>query len=94
MATYHELVTLSDTAAAEVTPSGKIHSGLDLTVQNIDETAIVYIGGEGVTASDYGFKLDPGAAFSVELNPKDKLYVISDTADSEVAVLRVLLEDI
>ena len=58
MATYHDLLTLSDTTATELTP-GANHSGLDVTIQNVDDTAIVYIGGAGVTASDYGFKLTP-----------------------------------
>jgi len=93
MATYHELVTLSNSTATELTPGAR-HSGLDLTVQNVDETAIIYIGGEGVTTSSYGFKLTPGAGFSIELNPNDRLYVISDTDASEAALLRALLEDI
>ena len=93
MATYHELVTLSDSTATELTPGAR-HSGLDLTVQNVDDTAIIYIGGEGVTTSSYGFKLTPGAGFSIELNPNDRLYVISDTDASEAALLRALLEDI
>ncbi|MCH9733391.1 MAG: hypothetical protein K0U78_02395 [Actinomycetia bacterium] len=93
MATYHELVTLSNSTATELTPGAR-HSGLDLTVQNVDDTAILYIGGEGVTASSYGFKLTPGAGFSIELNPNDRLYVISDTDASEAALLRALLEDI
>jgi hypothetical protein len=94
MATYHELVVLSDTTETELTPEGKVHSGLDLTVQNIDEEAIVYLGGEGVTAENYGYKLEPGDGFSIELNPRDQLYAISDTDESEVALLRVLLEDV
>lgn len=94
MATYHKLLTLSDTTATELTPGGKTHSGLDLTIQNVDETAIVYVGGAGVTASNYGFKLDPGVGFSVELNPRDELYAISDTNGSNAALLRVLLEDL
>jgi hypothetical protein len=94
MATYHELLTLSDETATELTPEGRIHSGLDLTIQNVHETAIIYIGGETVTALDYGFKLVPGVAFSVELNPRDELYAISDTDGSTAALLRVLLEDI
>lgn len=93
MATYHELVALSNSTATELTPGAR-HSGLDLTVQNVDETAVVYIGGEGVTASNYGFKLTSGAGFSIELNPNDRLYAISDTNESEVALLRALLEDI
>jgi hypothetical protein len=94
MATYHEIVTLSDTTPVELTPEGKVHSGLDLTVQNIDEEAIVYLGAENVSSTSYGFKLLPGAGFSIELNPRDELYAISDTDDSEVALLRVLLENI
>ena len=94
MATYHEIVTLSDTTPVELTPEGKVHSGLDLTVQNLDEEAIVYLGAEDVSSTSYGFKLLPGAGFSIELNPRDELYAISDTDDSEVALLRVLLENI
>jgi hypothetical protein len=94
MATYHEIVTLSNTTPVELTPEGKVHSGLDLTVQNIDEEAIVYLGAEDVSSTSYGLKLLPGAGFSIELNPRDELYAISDTDDSEVALLRVLLENI
>jgi hypothetical protein len=94
MATYHEIVTLSDSTPVELTPEGKVHSGLDLTVQNIDEEAIIYLGAEDVSSTSYGFKLLPGAGFSIELNPRDELYAISDTDDSEVALLRVLLENI
>ena len=93
MAIYHDLITLSDSAATELTPGAR-HSGLDVTIQNVDETAVVYIGGSTVTASDYGFKLTPGAGFSIELNPNDRLYAISDTNNSNAALLRALLEDI
>lgn len=93
MATYHDLLTLSDSTATELTPGAR-HSGLDLTIQNVDASAVVYIGGEGVTASDYGFKLVAGAGFSIELNPNDRLYAISDTNGSNAALLRALLEDL
>ena len=93
MATFHNLVTLSNTTETELTPGAR-HSGLDLTIQNVHATAVVYIGAVGVTASDYGFKLTPGAGFSIELNPNDRLYAISDTNGSTAALLRALLEDI
>tara|TARA_R110000851_G_scaffold175599_6_gene322017 strand:- start:25 stop:306 length:282 start_codon:yes stop_codon:yes gene_type:complete len=93
MATFHDLVTLSDTTETELTPGAR-HSGLDLTIQNVHATAVVYIGAVGVTTSDYGFKLTPGAGFSIELNPNDRLYAISDTNGSTAALLRALLEDI
>ena len=93
MATFHDLVTLSNTTETELTPGAR-HSGLDLTIQNVHATAVVYIGAVGVTASDYGFKLTPGTGFSIELNPNDRLYAISDTNGSTAALLRALLEDI
>ena len=93
MATYHELLTLSDATATELTPGAK-HSGLDVTVQNVDETAIVYVGGEGVTTSNYGFKLTPGAGISFEVNPNDRIYVISDTNGTNAALMRIFLEEI
>lgn len=88
--TIHSLTTLSNSEATRLTPNGT-HSGMDITIQNVDATAIVYIGGEGVTTSDYGFKLTPGSAWSVELPPKDALYAISDLG-SDVAIIRLGLE--
>jgi hypothetical protein len=94
MASYHEILSLSDTEATELTPEGRIHSGLDLTIQNLSETAHIFIGAVDVTTESYGFKLAPGAGFSIELNPRDELYAIADTDETPAALLRVLLEDI
>ena len=93
MATYHALLTLSNSTQTELSP-GINHSGLDVTVQNVNGTANLFIGGTGVTATDYGFKLVPGAGISFELNPKDRLYVISDVNESKAALIRIFLEDI
>jgi hypothetical protein len=89
--TTHSLTTLSNSSATRLTPSGT-HSGLDITIQNVHASAIVYIGGEGVTSSSYGFRLSPGSAFSIELSGKDSLYAITDTNGSSVAVLKTNLE--
>lgn len=92
MATEHGLTTLSNSTATLVTTSG-IHSGADVTIQNIDDAATVYLGGEGVTTTDYGYKLVAGGVWSVELSGNDHIYAISDTNASQVAVLKVNLED-
>lgn len=89
--TIHSLITLADDEAVRVSPAG-VHSGTDITVQNIDASAYVYLGGQSVTASNYGYRLAPGAAFSIELPPKNSLYAISDTDSSQVAVLMAGLE--
>lgn len=89
--TSHALATLSSSTATLLTPNGT-HSGLDITIQNISDTAYVYLGGSGVTALSYGYRLAPGAAWSVELSGKNDLYAITDTNNSKVAVLKTSLE--
>ena len=90
--TTHALTTLSNTEDTRITPNG-VHSGLDITIQTTDGSAYVYLGGEGVTASDYGYRLAPGAAWSVELPGTDALYAITDTNNSKIAVLWTGLEN-
>ena len=89
--TTHSLTTLSSASATRLTPNGT-HSGMDITIQNTHASAIVYIGGEGVTSSSFGYRLSPGAAWSVELPGKDALYAITNTNGSSIAVLTTGLE--
>ena len=89
--TSHALTTLSSSAATLLTPNG-VHSGMDVTIQNIHASAYVYIGGEGVTASSYGYRLSPGSAISFELPGRDALYAITGTNGSQVAVIKTNLE--
>lgn len=89
--TLHAHTTLSNTSATRLTPNG-LHSGMDITIQNIHESAYVYVGAEEVSASDYGYRIAPGAAFSIELPGQDALYAISTVNASKVAILRTNLE--
>ena len=89
--TMHSHSTLSNTVASRLTPNG-IHSGMDITIQNIHESAYVYLGAEGVTSSNYGYRLSPGSAFSIELPGSDSLYAITDTNTSKVSILQTNLE--
>jgi len=89
--TSHALTTLSSSTATLLTPNGT-HGGMDITIQNTDATAIVYIGGEGVTAQNYGYRISPNNAWSIELSGVDAIYAISNTNGSKVAVLKTSLE--
>ena len=89
--TTHALTTLSSSAATLLTPNG-VHSGMDVTIQNVHASAYVYIGGEGVTSSSYGYRLSPGTAISFELPGKDALYAITGTNGSQVAVIKTNLD--
>jgi molybdopterin biosynthesis enzyme MoaB len=87
----HSLITLSNSVATRITPNG-LHSGMDVTIQNVDDSAYVYIGGTGVTSSDYGYRIAPGHAISFELPGRDNLFAITNTNNSKIAVLKTNLE--
>ena len=89
--TTHSLTTLSSSSAIRLTPNG-IHSGMDITIQNVDASAYVYIGGEGVTALNYGYRIAPGSAWSIELPGRDSLYAITNVNGSKIAVIQTGLE--
>ena len=89
--TQHSLTTLSSASATRLTPNA-LHSGMDITIQNIHASANVYIGGEGVTSSNYGYRISASNAWSIELSGKDALYAISSVNGSQVAVLQTSLE--
>lgn len=84
-------IEIVGTVAKRITPNG-IHSGMDITIQNVNESGNIYVGGEGVSTTNYGYKLLPGAAISFELPGKDAIYLIADNADSEAAILTIGLE--
>jgi hypothetical protein len=89
--TIHALTTLSNTSATRLTPIGT-HSGMDITLQNVNETAYVFVGGEGVTTTNYGYRISPNNGLAFELPEYDSIYAISDVNGATVAVMRVGLE--
>lgn len=89
--TIHNLRTLSNTVATRLTPNG-IHSGMDITIQNINATGVIYIGGEGVSSSDFGYRLSADHTISFELPGRDALYAIAENDGAEIAVIKTGLE--
>lgn len=91
MTTQHRVHTLSNTSATLVGPR-PVHSGGDITIQNLSDTSFVYIGGESVSSTSFGYRLDPETAWSVELNGSDTIYAIAENDGAQVAILLVGLE--
>lgn len=89
--TEHKIYTLSSTSATKITPGGT-HSGLDITIQNNNSTGYVYVGGESLTTSDYGFRILPNHSISFELASKDHLYLVASTSNLTAAVIKINLE--
>ena len=84
-------IDLIGAAAKRITPPGT-HSGMDITIQNVNESAYIYVGGEGVSTTNYGYRIMPGGAISFELPGLDALYLIASEPDSQAAILITNLE--
>lgn len=69
-----------------------VHSGEDLTIQNLSATAYVYIGNENVSTTNYGFRINPDTSFSIELPPQNEIWAVTSSNGSQVAVLAFNLE--
>lgn len=68
----------------------KVHSGVDITIQNADASANIYIGSSSVAITNYGYKLAANQAISFVLKSNDELYIMSDSpVGSNVAILTV-----
>lgn len=87
----HSLKSLNTTSPILLSPFGT-HSGVDITIQNVNETGYVYLGGEDVSSSNYGYRILPNHAISIELQGKDSLHAVSSINAMNVAVLMANLE--
>jgi hypothetical protein len=65
---------------------------MDITLQNVNETAYVFVGAEGVTTTNYGYRISPNNGIAFELPGRDSLYAISDVNGAAVAVMITSLE--
>lgn len=88
----HRLLTLSNTSTTILTVDGDTNpSNMMFSVQNVHDSANVYIGNSSVTSTSYGVLLEPGAFFSVENLRKDtELHALSTVANSKVAIMRFI----
>jgi hypothetical protein len=89
--TTHRLQALNTSEAIRLTPNGD-HSGMDITLQNVNPSGYIYVGGEGITSSDYGFRIMPNHSISFELPGYDALYALSSAAGMNLAILQTGLE--
>ena len=90
MSTYHNIYIVG-TSAVQVSESTN-SSSRDITIQNANDSGYIYVGGPGVTSSNYGYRLLPNQAISFELDIQDSLYVIGSASNLNVAVISINLE--
>ena len=87
MAVSHARVSVGVTAT-KLTSDFDGKDGQTLSVQNPAGGVDVFLGGEGVTTTSYGFLLAAGVVFSVELQDDEKLYAVVASSTQTVNILR------
>jgi hypothetical protein len=89
--TNHSLTTLSNSTATLLTPNG-VHSGTDVTLQNVNASGYIYLGGNAtVSSTNYGFRILPNhsifVALAVYAVPAEPAFVAVPAVPAEVAVV-------
>lgn len=88
----HNLVTLSSTDSTLLSRYGT-HSGSDVTIQNINDSGYIYIGGNNsVSSENYGFRIMPNHSISFELPGRDSIYAIASSNGMKAAIMITNLE--
>jgi hypothetical protein len=80
------LISIGASTPVLITPA-VIHSGVDITIQNISTTAIIYIGSSAVSSANYGHAIQPESAVAFAVQSRDEIYAVSSESGSQVAVL-------
>lgn len=90
MSTQHNLYIIGSSPV--VVASAGSGSGRDVTIQNVNETGYVYIGGLDVSTTSYGHRISPGGAISFELAAQDSLSAVCSNEGMTVPVISINLE--
>ena len=85
----HNIITISDTESTSLDISETIRSTFTLVIQNINASGYIYIGNAGVISSNYGFRLSPNQAFTIELPSSQNLYAIASDPGLSVSVMEI-----
>jgi hypothetical protein len=80
-------VSLSTTSPTELTITDIVQSSNTLVVQNTNDSGYVYIGTSAVSSSNYGIKLYPGQAFTIELSAYTHVYAVCSANTMTAAVM-------
>lgn len=87
MSLGHERVSVG-TTATQLSSNYSGKDGQTISVQNPSASVSVYLGGEGVTTTSYGYVLGTNSDMSIDLADGEKLYGVVASSTLTVNVLR------
>jgi hypothetical protein len=89
MSLAHERVSVG-TTATKISSDYSGKDGQTISIQNPSTSVVVYLGGEGVTTTSYGYALGGVTVsdMSIDLQDGEKLYAVVASSTQTVNVLR------
>jgi hypothetical protein len=87
MALTHAQVSVGTTATLLSSASAG-RDGQTVLVQNPTSGVNVFVGGAGVTTSSYGYLLQAGSAFAIDLQGGEGIYAVVASSTQAVGVIR------
>jgi hypothetical protein len=87
MAVSHARVSVG-TTATKLTSDFDGKDGQTINVQNPAGGVDVYLGGDGVTTTSYGYLLKADGSFSIELQDDEKLFAVVASSTQTVNIIR------
>lgn len=60
---------------------------MTVSIQNTHNANYLYLGGPTVSASNYGFRLEPNQTYTAELSNNDLIYAIASASNTYAAII-------
>ena len=87
----HAMIDLASDSATLLTipATGEIDyaKSLSISIQNLSDTNVIFLGDSTVTSSSYGYRIDVLGGFAVDIAPGDEIYAVCDAEPTQVAII-------
>ena len=87
MAISHANYNLNNTSVQALNNHSIFEFSMSLAVQNTSASGFIFVGGQNVSVTSYGYRIDPGGTFTADVRSADVLYGIADRANTTCAVM-------
>jgi len=89
MAIKHSVVSVGTTATALHAGNGRLTGHkFTIMVQVPTGGATIYLGGSGVTTTNYGYALVAGGDYALDMNPSETLYAVVATGTQSAYIIK------
>ena len=85
----HEIKAISNTIPVSIDIPNHIPVTYTLIIQNINADGYIYLGGSDVSSTNYGFRISPNQAFTIEMPASYFVYGIASAAGMTAAVMEI-----